>query len=251
MINISVQNPEDALIDAKVVNASSTVLKRSAQALDTNLLSFTREEYYKNTLSYLQEESSVVRQGKLNFQKLASEAAECFSRTPSASYILGAFQVGEVACAKKKERKQRAKQEIERKSQPENVTCNKEEDDIEDSVHYIMNVLTAAYRQNKNKPICFFKLVINPDSFGATVENIFHVSFLVRDGYVNLSWDENRFPVIAPVPRNAIETKYEQQKRQMILGIDMKKWEELKKAFEIREAMIKPRSIDATQESSN
>lgn len=51
MINISVQNPEDALIDAKVVNASSTVLKRSAQALDTNLLSFTAEEYCKNAVS--------------------------------------------------------------------------------------------------------------------------------------------------------------------------------------------------------
>jgi hypothetical protein len=68
------------------------------------------------------------------------------------------------------------------------VKCiDKDGDGVEETVHYVMNVLTAAYRRNKNKPICFFKLVINPDSFGTTVENIFHVSFLVKDGYVDLS----------------------------------------------------------------
>lgn len=64
----------------------------------------------------------------------------------------------------------------------------KQEDGVEETVHYIMNVVTAAYRQNKNKPISYFELVINPDSFGATVENIFHVSFLVKDGYIDFSW---------------------------------------------------------------
>jgi hypothetical protein len=68
------------------------------------------------------------------------------------------------------------------------VKCTeKQEDGIEETVHYIMNVVTAAYRQNKNKPICYIKLVMNLDSFEATVENIFHVSFLVKDGYVNIS----------------------------------------------------------------
>jgi hypothetical protein len=68
------------------------------------------------------------------------------------------------------------------------VEClEKQEHGVEETVHYIMNVVTAAYRQNKNKPISCYKLVINPDSFGATIENIFHVSFLVKDGYVDFS----------------------------------------------------------------
>jgi hypothetical protein len=93
------------------------------------------------------------------------------------------------------------------------------------------------------------KLFIDPDSFGATIKNIFHV----RGGHVDLLWDEDRLPVNAPVPRDAIENqkKYDQERQQMILEIDMQQWEELKKTFEIREAMLKPRSIATTQESSN
>jgi hypothetical protein len=69
------------------------------------------------------------------------------------------------------------------------VECiEKQEDGVEETVHYIMNVVSIAYRQNKNKPISYFELVINPDSFGATVENIFHVSFLVKDGYIDFFW---------------------------------------------------------------
>jgi hypothetical protein len=65
---------------------------------------------------------------------------------------------------------------------------DKEEHGVEETVEYILTVLTAAYIQNKKQPISFFELVINPDSFGATVENIFHVSFLLRDGYAEFSW---------------------------------------------------------------
>jgi hypothetical protein len=39
--------------------------------------------------------------------------------------------------------------------------------------------------------------------------------------------DENRLPVIAPVPRDVIENrkKYDQERRHMILNIDMQQWE--------------------------
>ena len=29
-------------------------------------------------------------------------------------------------------------------------------------------------------PVCLFKFIINPHSFGQTIENLFHLSFLVR-----------------------------------------------------------------------
>jgi hypothetical protein len=64
----------------------------------------------------------VSKNNSLMWQKIAPVAAECFSRTPSYMYMLGTFEVGEVAPAQRKARKQRSKQEVETKKEPENVS---------------------------------------------------------------------------------------------------------------------------------
>lgn len=44
--------------------------------------------------------------------------------------------------------------------------------------------------------IAFFKFVINPFSFGQTVENMFYVSFLIREGKVGISVDNRGLPYL-------------------------------------------------------
>lgn len=41
------------------------------------------------------------------------------------------------------------------------------------------------------------KFVVNPHSFGQTVENLFYVSFLIRDGKVNVEFDEMDLPTLS------------------------------------------------------
>lgn len=42
--------------------------------------------------------------------------------------------------------------------------------------------------------IDLLKFVINPKSFGQTVENMFYISFLIRDGAVQIEFDDNGLP---------------------------------------------------------
>ena len=46
-----------------------------------------------------------------------------------------------------------------------------------------------------------FECIINPTSFGQSVENLFYLSFLIRDGVVSLDIDEEtEEPMISTLP---------------------------------------------------
>ncbi|KAJ7832822.1 Nse4 C-terminal-domain-containing protein [Mycena leptocephala] len=81
--------------------------------------------------------------------------------------------------------------------------------------------------------INLFKLVINPESFAQSVENIFYLSFLIRDAKVAFEISEDDEPLVfaAKSPR----TKTERRggillKQQLIFEFDMATW---KRAIEV------------------
>jgi len=54
--------------------------------------------------------------------------------------------------------------------------------------------LMSKYGLRDTGGIDLLKFVVNPKSFGQTVENMFYVSFLIRDGAVQIEFDENGLP---------------------------------------------------------
>jgi hypothetical protein len=46
--------------------------------------------------------------------------------------------------------------------------------------------------------INFFRFVVNPASFGQSVENLFYLSFLTHDGIASLEMDDDDEPILCP-----------------------------------------------------
>ncbi|KAJ2557976.1 hypothetical protein EV175_001036, partial [Coemansia sp. RSA 1933] len=76
-------------------------------------------------------------------------------------------------------------------------------------------------------PINLFELVINPRSFAQSVENIFYVSFLIRDGKAFID-DESGQPMIeACEPPQQDDYLSGLTKKQLIFSLDYATWREI------------------------
>ncbi|KAI0837958.1 hypothetical protein F5Y06DRAFT_269468, partial [Hypoxylon sp. FL0890] len=97
--------------------------------------------------------------------------------------------------------------------------------------------------------IDLLKFIVNPHSFGQTVENMFYVSFLIRDGRIKVDLDDNGLPALHPADREeeTSASKHRAQKNQGVFSIDMKLWREIIDAFNITEPIIEHRKEQSHQ----
>ena len=49
------------------------------------------------------------------------------------------------------------------------------------------------YKRCDESPICYFEFVIDPHDFSNTIQNMFHVAFLVKDGHASIYLGKNFF----------------------------------------------------------
>ncbi|KAI4727715.1 hypothetical protein E4T49_04563 [Aureobasidium sp. EXF-10728] len=85
-----------------------------------------------------------------------------------------------------------------------------------------------------------FDFAINPHSFGQTVENIFYISFLIKEGNIGLEMDDNGLPTIVPsIPQTVAQQREKSSMRhQAVFSIDYSTWQRLIQAFNITEPLI-------------
>lgn len=92
--------------------------------------------------------------------------------------------------------------------------------------------------------IDLMRFVVNPKSFGQTIENLFYVSFLIRDGRVEIDFDEDGLPALAPVDREGDDVgaiRQSTSKHQAILSMDMETWQDIIDTLGLEEPMIEHR----------
>ncbi|PWY90889.1 putative nuclear protein Qri2/Nse4 [Aspergillus heteromorphus CBS 117.55] len=116
------------------------------------------------------------------------------------------------------------------------------EDPPEEMVQEVM----AKHNVADDGGVPLFQFCINPTSFGQSVENLFYVSFLVRDGMVGISVDSRGLPTLhAAKPHAPSEAQKKGiQKHQAIFTLDFETWRDLTKVYDIKESIIPHREED-------
>lgn len=93
-----------------------------------------------------------------------------------------------------------------------------------------------------NGCIPLFNFCINPKSFGQSVENMFYVSFLIKEGKVGLDLDNHGLPTLGMVIARSLAERHETQRNQVIFTLDFDTWEDLVSSFGIQESIIPHRN---------
>ncbi|NXJ95549.1 EID3 inhibitor, partial [Corythaixoides concolor] len=106
----------------------------------------------------------------------------------------------------------------------------------EKEVERILGILQTHFKSDRkydsikllkpDTPISFFDLVIDPNSFARTVENIFHVSFLIRDGFARIKLDDDKLPIIEPTKDNEAKQNDSSAgaRNQVVISLNQQEW---------------------------
>ncbi|KAK8102826.1 hypothetical protein PG984_015972 [Apiospora sp. TS-2023a] len=96
-----------------------------------------------------------------------------------------------------------------------------------------------------NGGIDLLRFVVNPKSFGQTVENMFYVSFLIRDAKIKLEYDDDGFATLVPIDTEEVEQnagrQTARQRQQAVFHLDMDVWRDIVEVYNIREPLIEHR----------
>jgi hypothetical protein len=76
-----------------------------------------------------------------------------------------------------------------------------EAQDVENLTTIEQDELLDRYGISRQGGVALFKFVINPRSFGQTIENMFYTSFLIRDGKLGISVDDRGLPYLGKFPK--------------------------------------------------
>jgi non-structural maintenance of chromosomes element 4 len=99
-----------------------------------------------------------------------------------------------------------------------------------------------------------FDFCVNPRSFGQTVENLFYISFLIKEGSVGLNFDDRGLPTLGCAGREAGEEEEEEQdggrkqaahasaRNQAVFALDFDVWEAIVESHGIKRSLIPHRA---------
>jgi len=238
---------EEAVADSRIIRNISRLYLKQTDAMSTNAMEFRHHEYAAKLVRKMKggTKDGEVRMGKLKLAILGKDAMTLFNRSPAFTYMKGALRHAPV------EKKQRKARESKRKSTKMSDLVSTQAVNIEETettgaqtqqmVVHTLTCLIMKYKENSRKPLHYFRFAMSPTSFGDSVENMFHISFLIKEGKAKILLLDG-VPHIKPVkPKKNAESfsgRDEEMKNQTVINFNMYQWERMVKALDLKESMI-------------
>ena len=144
---------------------------------------------------------------------LGRRVAVLFRRSPALTYMYGALPTDPASAPLVERKTRRARQERGElvATQEEAATTGEGGEQTDVKVKQVYRRLVEQWRGNGKRPIDYFRFVLDPTCFGATVEAMFHLSFLVKEGKVRVEAEEDSLPTVAPIPKKEVDGAGEKQ----------------------------------------
>jgi len=235
-----VSAPQEAVLDARVLKQLSRLCRTQAEQMSANITQFNQQEFAEKLMANMGGGGISRRKWVI----LGTQVKSMFKRSPCLTYLYGALDTTPPPPKERKEREPRATQATRVKDLVATKDTIMQEVEASDNqteqlVQHVFKCLVAVWREGGKRPVNLFRFVIDPNSFGATIENLFHVSFLVKEGKVDIKVDEDLgLPVIIPVGKARQGEGGQEKKNQVVMNICMEDWERLKEKLNVRRALI-------------
>ncbi|CAG9789695.1 unnamed protein product [Diatraea saccharalis] len=203
-----VKHPGEGYLDSRVLRATSDLAVRCSEAVSGNVNTYDKHELAQH-----------IRENPDSWE---------FSfplEVPVFGYLFGTFAATPVEQRPRAPRKRVEKQQAAALNAPHTVDKLEKVEEGSEMVSRVNRFILKNYR-NSERPLSYFHLVLDPDSFARTVENIYHLSFLVRDGMLAVQLDEEYgLPFVTPVAASGSGGGDINEENQFIVSIDMERWQ--------------------------
>ncbi|XP_045456854.1 non-structural maintenance of chromosomes element 4 homolog A [Melitaea cinxia] len=208
-----VQNPAENYLDSQVIKATSEAAIQCSQAISSELNKYDKTELAEN----------IKRNSDFWCFAFPNEA-------PPVTYLHGASND---APRPRAPRAPRARAQLHQQAVPRTGSIVTDNDEDTKKAQIMFKKLESVCKDNAMN---YFKAVLDPNNFSRTVENIYHLSFMVRDGKLAVFVDDDTgLPLIQTLNNKKRRRLENTSETQFIVSIDMKRWKELVEVFRITE----------------
>ncbi|KAF0990398.1 hypothetical protein HZS_366, partial [Henneguya salminicola] len=223
-----VDHPREAKLDSKLLSRISEIGKKQTNYINPSVIKFSEKEFCQ-----LLKNESVQNGGlKTIYEKISG----IIRQTSKCSLLTSDFQLT-LPTRKRPQTNFQSDSNLEAKI-PKLMQNIENNDEI--SSKAVVDLYTSLARacqdetqpiENQFKAIPFYKFIINPNSFSQTIQNIFHLSFLVKNGNVVFQQVDDEYFITPNI--NRAESSQSLSNNQEIISFSMHIWREKIKKYNL------------------